>query len=88
MVDLVEPERLGEAHRNLARHGVEEPMWPIEGEGAYPLPSERLIVARSLTWTEAELYRHFARIRIADNPALGEKFGCCRSQPGSRPPND
>lgn len=76
MVDLVEPARLDESHRNLARHGVEEPMRPLWGNGAYPLPSERLVVAQSLTWTEAELYRHFARQRITENPALGRKeFG-------------
>lgn len=75
-VDLVEPDRLGESHRNLARHGVEEPMWPIGGVGAYPLPSERLVVARSMTWTESEIYAHYARLRIAENPALGKKeFG-------------
>lgn len=76
MVDLVEPERLEQTHKNLARHGVEEPMWPIGGEGAYPLPSERLVVAQSLTWMEAELYRPFARLRIAENSALVKKeFG-------------
>lgn len=75
VVDLVRPETLTEAHRNLARHGVEEPLTPI-GDGAYPLPSERLLVAQSLTPAEAEQYRPFAHGRIEENSALGkEDFG-------------
>ena len=75
MVDLIEPERLEETHRNLAPHGIEDPMRPI-GDGAYPLPSERLIVALSLTWAEAELYGRFARLRTEENRALSKKgFG-------------
>ncbi len=63
-------------------------MWPIWGEGAYPLPSERLVVAQTLTWTEAEFYRRFARQRIAENHALDKKeFGLLQSQPGSSLPN-
>lgn len=84
MVDLVEPGVLSEEHRNLARHGIAEPMKPIGqaleafggAAGGYPLPSERLVAARSLTVAEAELYRRFAQWRIDENPALGgEDFG-------------
>lgn len=69
IADLVLPGALAEVQRNLARHGVEEPMTPI-GDGAYPLPSERFVVAHSLTWAEAKQYRPFAELRLADNPVL------------------
>ena len=75
VVDLVEPGNLLEEHRNLARHGVPEPMKPI-GDGAYPLPSERFVVAQSLTLAEVKEYRRFAQWRIDENPDLGKKdFG-------------
>lgn len=75
VANLVLPEALTETQLNLARHGVKEPMTPI-GDGSYPLPSERFIVAHSLTWAEARQYRPFAEFRIADNPVLARKdFG-------------
>ena len=75
VADLVVPEALSETQRNLARHGVEERMTPI-GDGSYPLPSERFVVAHSLTWAEAEQYRPFAELRIKANSVLSRKdFG-------------
>lgn len=75
VVDLVRPGALSQTHRNLARHGVEEPLTPI-GDGAYPLPSERVVVAQSLSWAEAEQYRPFAQGRIKANPVLARRdFG-------------
>lgn len=74
MVDLVEPEALEDEHKNLARHGVETCMKP-EGDGAYPLPSERELVAQTLTWDEAACYRPFAEARVRENRALTQKSG-------------
>ena len=69
IVDLVLPEALTETHRNLARHGVAEPMKAV-GDGPYPLPSERLVVAKTLTSREAERYLPFALERMKENPVL------------------
>lgn len=69
VVDLVLPEALTDTHRNLARHGVAESMTPV-GDGVYPLPSERLVVAKTLTKAEAEQYLPFAEGRIKENPVL------------------
>jgi len=75
LVDFVDPQVLTKSEQNLARHGVAETMAP-EGGGAYPLPSERLVVAQSLTLAEAEQYRGFALGRIEMNSALGnDDFG-------------
>ncbi len=54
--DIMVPHRLSDEQRNLARHGVLEPMDPIRGL-VIPLPSERMIAARTLTWPEASLAR-------------------------------
>jgi hypothetical protein len=70
MVDLAMPARLNETHRNLARHGVEEPMPVLSDVGVFPLPSERLVVAQTISWAEAELYRQFAFLRLEEDPRL------------------
>jgi len=54
--DIMVPHRLSGEQRNLARHGTPEPMDPIS-RMVIPLPSERLIAARTLTWPEASLAR-------------------------------
>ena len=77
LVDLNVPGRMTDAQRNLARHGIEEPMPVLGGPGVFPLPSERLAVAKTLSWAEADTYREFAYLRLEDNPdlaALGGPF--------------
>jgi hypothetical protein len=78
MVDFAMPAhertRLTNKERNLARHGIEESMLGLGGPGVLPLPSERAMIAETLTWAEAEVYRSFAALRIQENPAL-KKLG-------------
>lgn len=62
--------KLTKKEQNLARHGVEEPMFGLGGLGVLPLPSERTMIAETLTWAEAQIYRTFAALRIHENPAL------------------
>lgn len=67
-VDLNVPERMTEGQRNLARHGVDEPMSVLTDLGVLPLPSERLMVSRTLSWAEADIYREFAYLTIEEQP--------------------
>ena len=73
MVDIHLPGRMTEEHRNLARHGVEEPMDVFGSSGILPLPSERLEVAETLTWAEANVFRESAVVVREDHPHLAER---------------
>lgn len=75
MVDLNVPGRMTATQRNLARHGVEEPMPVLGGLGVFPLPSERLVVARTLSWAEAEIAREFAYLDLEDNSSMATLVG-------------
>lgn len=75
LVDLNVPGRMTDAQRNLARHGVEEPMPVLGGPGIFPLPSERLVVATTLSWAEAEIAREFAYLDLEDNPSVASLGG-------------
>ncbi len=68
LVDLNVPGRMTDKQRNLARHGSVDPMPVLGATGVLPLPSERLQVARTLSWAEAETYRETARLSLEDNP--------------------
>lgn len=70
LVDLNVPGRMTDTQRNLARHGVEDPMPVFGGIGVLPLPSERLQVANTLSWAEAETFREVAYAHLSLNPAL------------------
>ena len=75
LVDLNVPGRMTATQRNLARHGAEEPMPVLGGPGIFPLPSERLVVARTLSWAEAEIAREFAYLNLEDNPSVASLGG-------------
>lgn len=75
LVDLNVPGRMNDRQRNLARHGSPEPMPVLGGPGVFALPSERLVVAKTLSWAEADTYREFGYLRLEENPELAAVGG-------------
>lgn len=73
-VDLHVPARMTEQQKNLARHGTEEPMSVLSDLGVLPLPSERVVVAKTLTWAEAEVFRRLVWLIGRENPRVHERF--------------
>lgn len=73
-VDLHVPARMTEQQQHLARHGTEEPMSVLSDLGVLPLPSERIVVAKTLTWAEAEVFRELVWLIGREDPRVHERL--------------